>query len=213
MNPEFVQAIFQHFQTMQPHPQTELHYQSPFELMIAVMLSAQTTDKKVNEVTSILFQHAPNPECMLKLGLASIEQIIRPLNYYRTKARHIMQTCQLLLDHHQGRIPAEREALQALPGIGRKTANVILNVAFHQPTIAVDTHIFRVSQRLGLAQGKTPLDIEHQLEKIIPEEYRQQAHHWLILHGRYICQARRPLCDQCPINTYCATYTQSNTSS
>lgn len=189
-----------------PSPQTELIYHSPFELLIAVLLSAQTTDKKVNEVTAVLFKQANTPETFLALGETALKTIIRPINYYATKAKHIIQTCQRLVEYYDQQIPNTREGLESLPGVGRKTANVILNIIFHQPTLAVDTHIFRVSHRLGLSQGKTPRDVENDLLKIIDKRLLSQAHHWLILHGRYICIARNPKCAICPIQDYCKYY-------
>lgn len=196
-------AIFQRFQALNPQPQTELCYTTPFELMIAVMLSAQTTDKKVNEVTRILFAKANTPASILSLGEEALKNIIKGVNYYLTKAKHIIASCQILVEKYEGNVPDTRQALEALPGIGRKTANVILNVAFHHPTIAVDTHLFRVANRTGIAHGKTPLEVERVLESSIDPHYLPHVHHWLVLHGRYICIARRPRCPICPIRDLC----------
>ena len=189
-----------------PQPQTELHYGSHFELLIAVILSAQTTDIRVNQVTSTLFQIANTPEAMCQLGLESLEQHIQSVGLYHSKARHIMQTSALLIQRHGGRVPNQRQALQALPGVGRKTASVVLNAAFGQPTIAVDTHVLRVSNRTGLARGKTPLAVERQwlhIAEYLPHKQRRHIHSWLVLHGRYVCTARRPQCGQCVISRWC----------
>ena len=186
-----------------PQPNTELEYTSVFELLAAVLLSAQATDVGVNKATRRLFVVANTPQQILRLGLDGLEQHIKTIGLFRSKARHLMQTCQMLVDLHGGEVPRTREALEALPGVGRKTANVVLNVAFGEPTMAVDTHIFRVGNRTGLAPGKTPYDVEMGLLKRIPEDYLVDAHHWLILHGRYVCQARKPLCWQCKVSTYC----------
>lgn len=198
-----VAELFAIFSRANPHPQTELEYSSPFELLVAVLLSAQATDVGVNKATRGLFAAANTPQAMLALGQQGLEAYIQTIGLYRTKAKHILATCRILLEQHQGRVPAEREALEQLPGVGRKTANVVLNVAFGQPTMAVDTHIFRVSNRLKLAPGKTPLAVEQGLLKAIPADYLFHAHHWLILHGRYVCKARTPLCHQCGVAHLC----------
>jgi len=186
-----------------PQPRSELEYASVFELLAAVLLSAQATDVGVNKATRGLFAVTNTPQKMLALGLPALEEKIRTIGLYRSKARHLMQTCEILVREHGGVLPRSREALQALPGVGRKTANVVLNVAFGEPTVAVDTHVFRVANRTGLAPGKTPLDVEQSLLKRIPPRYLVDAHHWLILHGRYVCQARKPLCGQCSVARYC----------
>lgn len=198
--------IAQFFATLQaanPHPQTELQYASVFELLAAVLLSAQATDVSVNKATRMLFAVANTPQKMLALRLDGLEQYIRTIGLYRSKARHLLQTCQILVDTHGGRVPRSREALEALPGVGRKTANVVLNVAFGEPTMAVDTHIFRLGNRTGLAPGKNPLEVEHKLLKRVPAQYLVDAHHWLILHGRYVCQARKPRCHECAVVDSC----------
>ncbi|ACO74209.1 endonuclease III [Laribacter hongkongensis] len=186
-----------------PSPRTELVYSTPFELLIAVMLSAQATDKSVNAATARLFPVANTPEALLMLGEDGLIPYIQTIGLFRSKARHAIDTCRLLLERHAGEVPSTREALEALPGVGRKTANVVLNVAFNQPTIAVDTHIFRVCNRTRLAPGSTPLAVELKLEKITPKEYKLDLHHWLILFGRYTCTARKPHCQQCVINDLC----------
>jgi len=196
-------AIFRRFQAANPHPTTELHYDSSFELLIAVILSAQATDKSVNKATATLFACANTPQAILALGESGLKQHIQTIGLYNSKAKHIIATCQRLLEHHQGQVPADRAALEALPGVGRKTANVVLNTAFGQPTMAVDTHIFRVANRTGLAPGKTVLAVEKGLLQAIPPDYLQDAHHWLILHGRYTCTARKPHCDNCLIADLC----------
>jgi endonuclease-3 len=195
--------IFRRFQAANPHPETELEYSTPFELLVAVVLSAQATDKGVNLATRKLFPAANTPEKILALGEAGLKDYIRTIGLYQGKAKHIIQTCRLLIEQHGSRVPASREELEKLPGVGRKTANVILNVAFGQPTMAVDTHIFRVANRTGIAPGKTPLEVEQKLLRHVPAEFMQHAHHWLILHGRYICQARKPQCFRCPILELC----------
>lgn len=186
-----------------PRPTTELKYQSPFELLVSVILSAQATDKSVNKATAELFKVACTPRQILDLGLRGLKRYIRTIGLYNTKAANILKTCKILLERHAGQVPATREELQALPGVGRKTANVILNTAFGQPTIAVDTHIFRVANRTGIAPGKNVLAVEMKLLKLVPEEYRHDAHHWLILHGRYTCTARKPRCRDCIIYDLC----------
>ena len=203
MNAAQIETFFATLQAANPHPQTELEFSSVFELMAAVLLSAQATDVGVNKATRKLFVVANTPQKILALGLDGLEAYIKTIGLYRSKARHLMQACQMLVDLHAGQVPRTREALEALPGVGRKTANVVLNVAFGEPTMAVDTHLFRLGNRTGLAPGKTPLAVELQLLKRIPASYMVDAHHWLILHGRYICQARKPLCWQCGVATVC----------
>jgi endonuclease-3 len=195
--------IFRRLQAIDPHPATELEYRTPFELLVAVVLSAQATDKGVNLATRRLFPVARTPQAVLALGEEGLRDYVKTIGLYRSKARHIIQACRILVDEHGGEVPGTREALEKLPGVGRKTANVILNVAFGQPTMAVDTHIFRVSNRTGLAPGKTPLEVEKKLLKNVPAEYLQHAHHWLILHGRYTCVARKPKCGDCVIADLC----------
>lgn len=203
MTPEQVETFFQVLHAANPHPETELEFTNVFELLSAVLLSAQATDVSVNKATRHLFAVAPTPHKMLALGVEGVEAHIRTIGLYRTKARHLVETCRLLIDKHGGRVPRHREALEALPGVGRKTANVVLNVAFGEPTMAVDTHIFRVSNRTGLAPGKNPLEVERGLLRRIPPAYRVDAHHWLILHGRYVCQARKPQCQICQVRACC----------
>jgi endonuclease-3 len=198
-----IEAFFATLQTANPHPQTELEYTSVFELLAAVLLSAQATDVGVNKATRKLFPVANTPQKILDLGLDGLEGYIKTIGLYRSKARHLLEACRMLVELHGGEVPRNREALEALPGVGRKTANVVLNVAFGQPTMAVDTHIFRVSNRTGLAPGKTPLAVELQLMKRVPPAYAVDSHHWLILLGRYVCQARKPLCPQCAVSAYC----------
>lgn len=195
--------IFERLSQANPDPKTELAYSSPFELLIAVMLSAQATDKSVNLATARLFPVANTPQAMLELGLKELTRFIQSIGLYRTKAKHVIETCRLLMAHHQGQVPEDRAALESLPGVGRKTANVVLNTAFGWETFAVDTHIFRVSNRTKLAVGKTVLAVEKGLERHVPAGYRQGAHHWLILHGRYICKARKPECWHCGIADLC----------
>jgi len=187
-----------------PEPRTELHYATPFQLLIAVILSAQATDIGVNKATARLFPVAPTPERMLALGVDGLADYIRTIGLYRSKAKNVIATCQLLLERHGGEVPADRAALEALPGVGRKTANVVLNTAFGQPTIAVDTHIFRIGNRTGLAPGKTVLEVEEKLLRVTPPAFRRDAHHWLILHGRYVCKARRPECERCIVIDLCS---------
>lgn len=198
-----IEAFFATLAQANPHPQTELEFASVFELLCAVLLSAQATDVGVNKATKRLFLVANTPQKMLDLGLEGLEAHIKTIGLYHSKARHLLATCKILVEQHGGEVPRTREALQTLPGVGRKTANVVLNVAFGEPTMAVDTHIFRVANRTGLAPGKTPLEVEQQLLKRIPKAYLMHAHHWLILHGRYICQARKPLCWQCGVASHC----------
>jgi endonuclease-3 len=203
MNTEQRWEIFHRFEKQNPHPTTELEYHSDFELLIAVMLSAQATDVSVNKATKPLFAVANTPTQILALGEAGLKKYIKSIGLYNTKARNILRTCQLLLDQFRGRVPKDREQLESLPGVGRKTANVVLNTAFGEETIAVDTHIFRVANRTGLARGKTVLDVERKLLKTTPQEFLRNAHHWLILHGRYICVARKPKCLECLIVDLC----------
>ncbi|CAH1385718.1 endonuclease III [Candidatus Nitrotoga sp. M5] len=203
MNPAKRQEIFLRLQAANPHPTTELEYHSAFELLVAVTLSAQATDVSVNSATRQLFPVANTPQGILDLGEEKLRDYVQRIGLYKTKAKHIIHTCRLLLEHHGGTVPQTREALEALPGVGRKTANVILNTAFGHPTIAVDTHIFRVSNRTGLAPGKTVLEVELKLLKFVPDKFKHNAHHWLILHGRYVCQARKPKCGICSIVDLC----------
>lgn len=195
--------IFRRLRRANPAPTTELVYRTPFELLISVILSAQATDKSVNKATAELFKTANTPEKILALGLRGLKHHIKTIGLYNTKAANILKTCRLLLDRHGGEVPATREALQALPGVGRKTANVVLNTAFGQPTIAVDTHIFRVANRTGIAPGKNVRIVEDKLHRVVPPRYRRHAHHWLILHGRYTCVARGPRCGACVIYDLC----------
>ncbi len=188
---------------LNPDPKSELNYTTPFELLIAVMLSAQATDKGVNLATAKLFPVANTPEKILALGLENLTAYVNTINLYRTKAAHIMEACRILVDQYGGEVPRTMKELVALPGVGRKTANVVLNVAFHEPTIAVDTHIFRVCNRTGFATGKTPTEVEEKLLKIVPDEFKLNAHHWLLLFGRYLCKARNPECTKCPVANFC----------
>jgi endonuclease III len=203
MTPRRRAAILARLKAANPEPRTELEYSSPFQLLVAVMLSAQATDKSVNRATAELFRIAPDPQAMLELGVAGLSRHIKSIGLFNTKARNIIETCRLLIERFAGVVPADRDALQSLPGVGRKTANVVLNVAFGQSTIAVDTHIFRVANRTGLAPGKTPLEVEMRLLEVVPDEYRRHVHHWLILHGRYVCTARKPRCPECRIADLC----------
>ena len=203
MNPIKRQAIFQRFHAANPEPRGELEYRTPFELLIAVILSAQATDKSVNQATRGLYRVANTPRKMLDLGMDGLIEHIRRIGLYRSKAKNILATCALLLEQHAGRVPRERAALERLPGVGRKTANVVLNIAFGEATIAVDTHIFRLANRTGIAPGKDPLQVETRLMKFVPPEFRLHAHHWLILHGRYVCRARKPDCPRCLIADLC----------
>ena len=203
MNPTKRREIFLRLQAANPHPTTELEYSTPFELLVAVILSAQATDVSVNAATRHLFPVANTPQAILALGEEKLREYIQRIGLYKTKAKHVIQTCRLLAERHGGAVPQTREELEALPGVGRKTANVILNTAFGQPTIAVDTHIFRVANRIGLAPGKTVLEVENKLNKFVPDEFKHDAHHWLILHGRYVCQARKPKCGTCIIYDLC----------
>ena len=198
-----IQAFFQTLQAANPHPETELNYSSPFELLTAVLLSAQATDLGVNKATARLFPVANTPAQILALGEEGLCDYIKTIGLYKSKARHLLETCRILIERHDSEVPRTREALEALPGVGRKTANVVLNVAFGEPTMAVDTHIFRVGNRTGLAPGKTPLEVELKLLQRIPPDFRLHAHHWLILHGRYVCQARKPRCWECSVSPHC----------
>jgi endonuclease-3 len=204
MKTQHIEPFFATLKAANPQPNTELEYTSVFELLAAVLLSAQATDVGVNKATRRLFPLANTPQQILNLGLEGLEAYIQTIGLYRSKAKHLMQTCRILVDQHKGGVPRTREALEALPGVGRKTANVVLNVAFGEPTMAVDTHIFRVGNRTGLAPGKTPLAVEMKLMKRIPAAYMVDAHHWLILHGRYVCQARKPQCWQCGVSEFCS---------
>lgn len=206
MNTKDCAEIFKRFSNQNPHPVTELNYNSEFELLISVILSAQATDISVNKATEKLFLVANTPELLLELGPQKLKDYIKTIGLYNTKANNILKTCEILIRQFNSKVPDTREALESLPGVGRKTANVILNSAFGHHTVAVDTHIFRVANRTGLAKGKTPNSIEEQLLKIIPESYLKDAHHWLVLHGRYICVARKPKCEQCPISDLCDYY-------
>jgi endonuclease-3 len=203
MNKQKRSEIFARLRSANPKPTTELKYRTPFELLIAVILSAQATDKGVNKATARLFKVANTPKKILALGEAGLKEYIKTIGLFNSKAANIIKACELLVTQHNSKVPRERAALEALPGVGRKTANVILNTAFGQPTIAVDTHIFRVANRTGIAPGKTPLEVEKKLVKFVPEEYLQDAHHWLILHGRYTCIARKPRCGSCIIEDLC----------
>ena len=196
-------AIFETFKKQNPNPQTELQYHSPFELLVAVMLSAQATDISVNKATPALFAVANTPQAILALGETKLKNYVKTINLYPTKAKHIIKTAHLLIEQFQGQVPDTREALESLPGVGRKTANVILNTLFDQSVIAVDTHIFRVARRMGLSKASTVLGVEKDLMKNIPKAFLKEAHHWLVLHGRYICKAQKPQCDKCPIQILC----------
>src|SRR5271166_2732766 len=204
MNAQKRRAIFARLRELNPAPKSELRYSTPFELLVAVILSAQATDKSVNKATAVLFPVANTPAAVLALGVRGLSKYIASIGLYNSKAKNIIATCRVLLDRHQGNVPNTREALEELPGVGRKTANVVLNTAFGQPTIAVDTHIFRVANRTGLAPGKTPREVEDELMKLVPAEFTRDAHHWLILHGRYVCTARKPACPICVIADLCA---------
>jgi len=203
MNPEKRRKIFERLRAANPHPKTELVYRTPFELLVSVVLSAQATDKSVNAATATLYREFNTPEKLARLGVAGLENYIRTIGLFRTKAKNVVTLSKLLLEKHGGEVPRTREELESLPGVGRKTANVVLNTAFGQPTMAVDTHIFRVANRTGLGPGKDPLEVEQKLLKFTPPEFMQHAHHWLILHGRYTCVARRPKCPECLIRDLC----------
>ena len=198
-----IAEFFRRLAAERPAPETELDYVNPFTLLVAVVLSAQATDAGVNKATAALFKLADTPEKMVKLGEARVRSLIKTIGLYRTKAKNVIALSEMLIAQHGGKVPHDRDALEALPGVGRKTANVVLNIAFGEPTIAVDTHIFRVGNRTGLAVGKTPFDVEMKLMQVVPMRYRPHAHHWLILHGRYVCVARRPLCEKCLIADLC----------
>ena len=204
MKAQDIEPFFATLRAANPNPVTELEYTSVFELLAAVLLSAQATDVGVNKATRKLFPVANTPQALLDLGLGRLERAIQTIGLYRTKARNLLATCKILVEQHGGAVPRTREALEALPGVGRKTANVVLNVAFGQPTMAVDTHIFRVSNRTGLAPGRNPLQVEKALERRVPPAYAVDSHHWLILHGRYVCQARKPRCWECAVARYCS---------
>jgi endonuclease-3 len=203
VNPAKRAEIFRRLREANPDPKSELEHRNPFELLVAVVLSAQATDKSVNIATRELFKRAKTPAELVALGQAGLEDYIKSIGLYRTKAKNVIELCRILIAEHGGRVPQSREALEALPGVGRKTANVVLNVAFGQPTIAVDTHIFRVSNRTKIAPGKDPVEVEQRLLKVVPDEFKLHAHHWLILHGRYVCVARKPKCPACIIRDLC----------
>ena len=203
MNAAKRRAIFERLRTANPHPTTELNYGNAYQLLVAVMLSAQSTDVGVNKATRALFRKVKTPRAMLQLGLDGLKEYIKTIGLYNTKASNIIKTCSILEKQHHGKVPEDRAALEALPGVGRKTANVVLNTAFGHPTIAVDTHIFRVANRTGIAPGKTVNDVEQRLLRLVPDEFKQDAHHWLILHGRYTCIARKPRCQSCIISDLC----------
>lgn len=203
MKKSIIEQFYARLRDANPAPTTELDYATPFQLLIAVILSAQATDVGVNKATARLFPVAPTPDAMLALGEEGLAEYIKTIGLYRTKAKNVIATCRQLIERHGGEVPADREALEALPGVGRKTANVVLNTAFGEPTIAVDTHIFRLGNRTGLAPGKTVLDVERKLLKVTPDEFKRDAHHWLILHGRYVCKARKPECGRCVVADLC----------
>lgn len=202
--PGEIESFFSRLKAANPKPRSELTYTSPFTLLIAVLLSAQATDAGVNKATRLLFQEADDPQTMLELGEERVRELIKSIGLYRNKAKNVIELSRLLVERHGGLVPAEREALEALPGVGRKTANVVLNVAFGEPTIAVDTHVFRVCNRTGLAPGASPREVEDRLCEVVPEPFRRDAHHWLILHGRHVCKARRPACPACVVRELCA---------
>lgn len=210
MKPAERHEFFRRMQEINPHPKSDLQYSTPFELLIAVILSAQATDKSVNIATAKLYPVANTPKAILALGEEKLISYIQTIGLFRTKAKNVLKTCQILLDEHKGKVPDNREALEALPGVGRKTANVVLNVAFGQPTMAVDTHIFRISNRMGLAPGKDVVAVEEKLLKVVPDEFMHHAHHWLILHGRYTCVARKPKCGACAVYDVCGFKTKQN---
>ncbi len=205
MKTEDIEPFFATLAAANPQPQSELEFSSVFELLAAVLLSAQATDVGVNKATRRLFALAPTPHKMLALGVEQVSELIRTIGLYRTKARNLIETCRILVEQHGGRVPRSRQALEALPGVGRKTASVVLNVAFGEPTMAVDTHVFRVSNRCGLAPGRNPLEVEQRLLQRVPPAYAEHAHHWLILHGRYVCVARKPRCAECGVRRWCDT--------
>ncbi len=203
MTPEAIEGFFATLSAANPQPRSELEYSSVFELLVAVLLSAQATDVSVNKATRRLFTLAPTPQKMIDLGEARVTELIRTIGLFRTKAKNLLATCRILVERHGGEVPRSRAALEALPGVGRKTANVVLNVGFGEPTMAVDTHVFRVSNRTGLAPGRTPLEVEHRLLERVPARYLEHAHHWLVLHGRYVCLARKPRCGECAVRRFC----------
>jgi endonuclease III len=203
MRKELIEPFFATLRAVNPLPTSELEFTTPFELLVAVLLSAQATDAGVNKATRNLFRAAGTPQAILALGLERLEGYIKSIGLYRTKARNLMETCRILVEKYDGQVPRTREALESLPGVGRKTANVVLNTAFGEPTMAVDTHVFRVANRTGLAPGKNPLEVEERLLQRVPKEYLHDAHHWLILHGRYVCVARTPRCWECAVIQYC----------
>jgi endonuclease III len=203
MDEHAVESFFATLKAANPNPRSELEFSSVFELLAAVLLSAQATDVSVNKASRQLFALAPTPRKMQALGVERVTELIRTIGLYRTKAKHLVETCRILVERHGGQVPRTRAELEGLPGVGRKTANVVLNVAYGEPTMAVDTHIFRVANRTGLAPGRNPLEVEQRLLERVPAAYRVDAHHWLILHGRYVCQARRPLCEQCAVRPWC----------
>jgi endonuclease-3 len=203
MKPADRVEFFRRLKQVMPEPRTELEYRTPFELLVAVILSAQATDVSVNKATRKLYRVANTPEALAALGVDGLKEFIRTIGLFNTKAENIIKTCHLLIEQHGGEVPKDRKSLEALPGVGRKTANVVLNTAFGEPTIAVDTHIFRVANRTGLAPGKTPLQVEQKLLRVVPADYLKDAHHWLILHGRYTCKARKPACSECIVRDLC----------
>lgn len=203
MTPRQITTVFNRLKKQMPAPTTELSYASDFELLVAVILSAQATDVSVNQATQKLYRHANTPQAIARLGVAGLTPYIRTIGLFNSKAKNVIKTCEILIRQHQGNVPQTRQALEALPGVGRKTANVVLNTAFGKPTIAVDTHIFRVANRTGMAPGKTVLEVEKKLLQRVPQRFKKDAHHWLILHGRYTCVARKPKCDTCLINDLC----------
>jgi endonuclease III len=204
MNSKDIDEFFRRLAAERPDPRSELQYINPFTLLVAVVLSAQATDAGVNKATETLFKVADTPQQMAALGEEKLQDYIKTIGLFRTKAKNVIALSRMLIEQHQGEVPRQREALEALPGVGRKTANVVLNVAFGEPTIAVDTHIFRVGNRTGLAPGNTPLIVEQELERVVPDKWKRNAHHWLILHGRYVCIARKPRCEACLVNDLCA---------
>ena len=211
MNPKKRREIFERLRAADPHPKTELVYRTPFELLVAVVLSAQATDKSVNLATESLYREFSTPQAIVKLGVTRLEDFIRTIGLYRTKAKNVVALSKIILEKHHGQVPQTREQLESLPGVGRKTANVVLNTAFGEPTMAVDTHIFRVANRTGLGPGKDPLEVERKLLKLTPPEFHTHAHHWLILHGRYTCLARKPKCPECLIKDLCSYKNKTKT--
>ena len=203
MKREHIVQVFERLRELDPHPTTELTYQTPFELLVAVILSAQATDVGVNKATRVLYPVANTPQAILDLGEEGLKRYISTIGLFNTKAKNVIAACRILVERHRGEVPRDRASLEALPGVGRKTANVVLNTAFGDPTIAVDTHIFRVARRLGLSRGKNPLAVEQDLLRVVPEPFRKDAHHWLILHGRYVCKARKPDCPRCSLRDLC----------